>query len=132
LAAIFAWPLVEYAAHRLAMHGARRFGPRLYRKIHGAHHDHPRDVSHYPVPPVAVAASAALLAVVFPAPFVGGLLLCLAAYDLVHLGCHGLGPLRGRVPRAWIAHHAGHHADEDRNFAVTVPVLDRLFGTARQ
>ena len=56
--------------------------------------------------------------------------MCLAAYDLAHLGCHGLGPLRGAVPRSLVAHHAGHHADASRNFSVTAPLLDRAFGTA--
>ncbi len=129
-AAVLAWPLVEYVAHRFAMHGARRWGRRAYRKIHGAHHDHPRDPSHYVVPPVAILAAAGLLAAVSVA-FAGAMLVCLAAYDLVHLGCHGLGPLRGRLPSSLVAHHAGHHADDTRNFSVTCPVIDRVFQTVR-
>ena len=125
------WPFVEYFAHRVAMHGASRFGERTYRRVHGVHHEHPRDRSHYVVPPVAVALAAALLGLVLPCAFVGGLLVCLALYDLVHLGCHGLGPLRGRLPRSLVAHHARHHANDGVCFSVTAPPLDHLFGTAR-
>lgn len=130
VAAAAAWPVVEYCAHRFAMHGARRFGARTYRRVHGAHHDRPRDPSHYPVPPVVTLSVGGAIAVLSPS-FAGALLMCLAAYDVVHLGCHGLGPLRGRLPRAIVAHHAGHHADGATNFSVTAPVLDRLLGTVR-
>lgn len=131
LTAPVAWPLLEYIAHRAALHGAARLGPRAYRRVHGVHHERPRDRSHYLVPPAAVALAAALLGLALPRAFVGGLLVSLAAYDLVHLGCHGLGPLRGRLPRALVAHHARHHADPRRCFSVTVPPLDRLLGTHR-
>lgn len=129
LAGLAAWPLVEYAGHRWGMHGLERW-PALYGPAHGRHHDHPRDPSHYPIPvPVVALAVALALAIGAPPPAVGGLLLGLTAYDLCHLACHGLAPFPAR---AWFArHHARHHADQGRAFAVSAPPLDRLAGTHR-
>ncbi len=123
------WPLAEYAAHRWAMHGLE--GSASFRTIHGAHHERPRAAHHFAVPLVVVAPASAVLTLAAGPGFTGGLLLAMAAYDLVHMGCHGVGPLAGRVPNRLVQHHAGHHVTPSRNFSVTVPWLDRALGTDR-
>lgn len=126
---VASWPLAEYAVHRWAMHALAAVNARAYRKAHGVHHGHPLDASHYVVPPVAVAPAVALAAAVVAPSYAAGLLLAMAAYDLVHMGAHGLGPLGGLVPAALVRHHDGHHADQSTNFSVTFPPLDALLGT---
>lgn len=125
---VASWPLAEYAAHRWAMHSLAAINPRAYRKAHGVHHGHPLDPSHYVVPPAVVAVAVAAVAAVSPS-YAAGLLLAMAAYDFVHMGVHGLGPLGGLVPAALVKHHDGHHADQSTNFSVTFPPLDALLGT---
>lgn len=132
LAGAAAWPLVEYAAHRWAMHGLARAAPRLYKRVHGVHHLYPRDLSHFviPVPAVALAAVAiggALEALDVGLAPLGGLLLAFVLYDLAHLAAHGLAPFP--FADALRRHHARHHATDTRNFGVTTPCLDRLLGT---
>lgn len=128
LAGVAAWPVIEYAAHRWLMHGAARFAPRLYKKIHGCHHLWPNDLAHFTIPiPVVALAVAALLAAL-PRAFVGGALLAYVAYDLAHLAAHGLAPFPFRARLA--KHHAAHHRRSDEAYCVTQPWIDRLLGTA--
>ncbi len=133
IAGVAAWPVVEYSAHRWAMHGLARAAPRLYKRVHGVHHLHPQDLSHFVIPVPAVAlvvvvlgAALHLLLRVGLAPL-GGLLLAFVAYDLAHLAAHGLAPFP--FASALRRHHAKHHAHESKNYGVTSPWLDRLLGT---
>lgn len=127
-----AWPFVEYAAHRWAMHGLKRVAPRLYKRVHGVHHLYPHDLSHFVIPVPAVALIATVLGAglcllgVGLAPL-GGLLLAFVAYDLGHLAAHGRAPFP--FASALRRHHEKHHADESKNYGVTSPWLDRLLGT---
>lgn len=126
------WPVLEYVAHRWAMHGLARVAPRLYKRVHGVHHLYPHDLSHFVIPPAAVAlvgaaGGAALhLLGVGLAPL-GGLLLAFVVYDLAHLAAHGLAPFP--FAQALRRHHEKHHTDGRKNYGVTSPWLDRLFGT---
>lgn len=131
---VLAWPFVEYVAHRWAMHGIARAWPTLYKRVHGVHHKYPTDTSHFTIPvfvvvPVVAALIAALWLCGAPSPgaLVGGLLAALAAYDIVHLGAHGLIalPFGGGIARR----HAAHHADQSVAFGVTSGIVDALMGT---
>lgn len=128
-----AWPLVEYAAHRWAMHGLA--GTRLYQKVHGVHHRYPRDVSHYFVPPVVgVPIGLAFVGLGWAAlgragvALAGGIIAGYLGYEVVHWATHE----RPRWLRGLARHHARHHGDEGRFFAVSAPLLDRLMGTGRR
>lgn len=125
LAGLLGWPLLEYAVHRWAMHGLQRW-PRLYAKAHGAHHRWPQDPGHYTVPVEAAVPAAILLTTLLgPAPM-GGLLVAFGAYDLFHYSLH----LDGWAP-AWArGHHERHHRDPRTCYAVTLPALDRVLGSA--
>jgi len=132
LAGFAAWPLVEYAAHRWAMHGLALAAPRLYKRVHGVHHLYPRDLSHFTIPiPIAAVVVAGLCAASWaigaPPSVVGGLLAAFVLYDLAHLAAHGFAPFP--FARALQRHHARHHADDARNFGVTTSWIDRLLGT---
>lgn len=118
--AIGAFPLVEYAVHRFVFHG-------LWRRLHSAHHRFPDDLTHFAVPPMFSAPAAVVVSVLLGPAFAGGLLLAMTGYDLCHLACHGRAWVPGRALLA--RHHALHHANEARNFAVSAPMLDRFAGT---
>lgn len=119
LVAAMSFPLVEYAVHRWAFHGPLS-------RLHDAHHRYPSDPAHFTVPVWATAAVVALVSAISPAA-AGGLLLGMCVYDVAHLACHG----RARFPfrKTLAKHHALHHLDESKNFAVTVPPLDGLLCT---
>lgn len=137
LVGALSWPLIEYAAHRWVMHGSAKWAPRFYRKIHGIHHAFPDDLSHFTIPIPFVGAVVAVFAGGSSAlnvgreghALLGGLLLAYVAYDLAHLAAHG------RAPFPWqdvlARHHAVHHAQASKAFAVTVPFIDRIFRTSR-
>jgi sterol desaturase/sphingolipid hydroxylase (fatty acid hydroxylase superfamily) len=129
-----AWPPVEYAAHRWAMHGIARAWPKAYRRVHGVHHMYPTDTSHFtiPMPVVAIAAAlvwSALWALGAPSPMaiVGGLLFAMVAYDAAHLAAHGI--LSLPFGKGLAARHAGHHAHPATNYGVTTGIIDRALGT---
>lgn len=127
-----AWPLVEYVAHRWAMHGLSQRAPRFYKRVHGVHHLYPTDLSHFVIPAPVVAAVACVIGVCLVASGaglapLGGVLISFVLYDLAHLASHGLAPFP--FATALARHHARHHAHETVNYGVTTPWLDRLFGT---
>lgn len=121
---------VEYAVHRWAFHGAKRWAPRLYDAIHGAHHRLPDDPGRRIVPlthslPVAGVLYAALGA----SPAFSGALIGYLAYEVAHAATHARGPLPWPL-RALRRHHARHHhVDECAAFGVSSPLWDYLLGT---
>jgi sterol desaturase/sphingolipid hydroxylase (fatty acid hydroxylase superfamily) len=51
------------------------------------------------------------------------------AYDLTHYACHQLA-MPGAVGRYLKRHHLKHHhRDSTKNFSVTFPLWDKVFGT---
>jgi len=136
-----AWTLVEYLLHRFFFHldrwvpAARPFTF----LIHGCHHADPADAGRDIMP---LAGSIPIFAVIL-----GGMLLLLGhglallvmggfgfaylSYDVLHYACHQWRP-RGALAAALKRHHLIHHyVDGGRNFGVTSPLWDWLFGTLR-
>lgn len=122
--------LVEYAFHRWMFHGAVP----LFEPGHRRHHVHPTgdDAMPFFLPPLALVAIVALLALCVPAGLAclatGGLAAGYAGYGLSHDAIHAT---RFRQPfaRRWAASHHVHHFHPDRNFGVTTPIWDWVFGT---
>lgn len=136
----FAWTLIEYCIHRFLFHLDRRFvrGQRLAFIVHGCHHVDPQDATRdiMPVPaslPVFLGFFV-IFALLLPLPWAlrgfGFIAFSYMTYDLTHYACHQL-PMKSRLARALKRHHLQHHfRHADRNFAVTFPLWDRVFGTA--
>lgn len=148
--------LVEYAAHRWLMHLRRTWTEPAWAAHVGRHHhyylsdaptwDRPRDVWLILFSPIDIVALVAIvagpLAVVWY--LVGGaagalvVATCIGyflAYEALHLTFHlpdDHPVLRVRALAAMRAHHLRHHllADTHANYAVVLPLWDRVFRTA--
>lgn len=140
-AGVIAWTLFEYGLHRFVFHldrwlpSARRFSFLM----HGVHHVDPSDASRDIMPLVGSTPIFAVL--VGTATLILGLPLSLAlfgafgfaylAYDLTHYACHQR-RMTSHLGAYLKRHHLSHHyVDGMRNFGVTSPVWDWLFGTLR-
>jgi sterol desaturase/sphingolipid hydroxylase (fatty acid hydroxylase superfamily) len=134
-----AWTLTEYLMHRWVFH----FRPRndwqrwLFFMIHGVHHDYPNDSRRLVMPPLVSLPLAALffglfwgaLPPAYAAPFFAAFLLGYLGYDTAHFAIHHFAP-RGRFLRLLKRHHLRHHfVYADRNFGVSTPVWDYVFGS---
>lgn len=140
LGGLVLFTLIEYSVHRWLFHGAERWGsPRLYRFLHGAHHDRPRDVTRLAVP---LTTSLPLLALVLAswlpwaalrpqgAAMTAGLLVGMLVYERIHEHTHRT-PERGEGAWMWRRRvdHLQHHHRAHGNFGVTTALWDVVFGT---
>jgi sterol desaturase/sphingolipid hydroxylase (fatty acid hydroxylase superfamily) len=135
IAGAASWTLVEYALHRGAMHEMRGRG--LPSVEHLGHH---ADVTYFSPASKKFGSAAATTAVAYPlmvvtvgrrraVAFTVGLITMYFAYEIAHRRTH-THPPRGRYGRWARRNHMHHHfAAPMRNFGVTSPVWDRLFGT---
>jgi sterol desaturase/sphingolipid hydroxylase (fatty acid hydroxylase superfamily) len=134
------WTFAEYALHRWVYH----FRPRnqrlrrLVESFHVYHHRTPADRAVWNAGPALVLALTVLLAlppflvlrdVARTALLMAGTVVGYALYEIAHYECHARVHRRG--PLAWLqAFHLHHHQrDWRRNFGVTNPFWDRVFGT---
>lgn len=139
LAGVMAWTLAEYLIHRFAFHFVprSRFGVALAYLSHGVHHAFPRDPDRLVVPLVVsipisfmLFAAGSLVFGRFAWPFLGGFALGYLSYDLIHYEIHQ-DDARG-VFRWLRKYHLQHHFSvPDRQFGVSTPIWDYVFGTGR-
>jgi len=121
---------VEYSFHRWLFHTAT--GPLA--QGHRMHHENPTGYDALPffVPPLAMSALAGLVATVAPTSFAlllsGALAAGYAAYGCGHTAVH-IWRFRRTFLRSWAAKHHIHHYHPDKNFGVTTPIWDIVFGT---
>jgi sterol desaturase/sphingolipid hydroxylase (fatty acid hydroxylase superfamily) len=134
------WTLFEYCIHRFLFHLDERvwWGQRLAFIVHGCHHVDPgdptRDLMPLPASLPVFFAFFTVFALLLPLPstligfgFAGFSYL---TYDLTHYACHQL-PMTNPLGRLIQDHHLRHHfRNPDKDFSVTFPIWDRVFGTA--
>ena len=130
-----AWTAAEYGLHRFAMHEMRGRG--LPSVEHLKHH---ADVTYFSPTSKKIASAAATTAVAYPATvavagrrwataFTVGLIAMYFGYEVAHRRTH-THPPRNRYGRWARRSHMHHHFGAPmRNFGVTTPVWDRLWGT---
>ena len=135
LAGAVSWTAVEYGLHRFVMHEMRGRG--LPSVEHLKHH---ADVTYFSPPSKKLASAAATTAVAYPftvavagrrwaTAFTTGLIAMYFGYEVAHRRTH-THPPRGRYGRWARRSHLHHHFGAPmRNFGVTTPVWDRLWGT---
>jgi 4-hydroxysphinganine ceramide fatty acyl 2-hydroxylase len=130
--------LVEYLIHRFLFHfhATTEKELDLQYKIHGVHHEFPRDKDRLVMPPVV----SIILTVgfyflfkwlmqengkLFFSGFIGGY----AAYLIIHYAVHVLKPPKNFLRFLW-KHHSLHHYDSVHSaFSVSMPLWDYLFNT---
>lgn len=130
------WTAAEYGLHRFAMHEMRGRG--LPSVEHLRHH---ADVTYFSPASKKLASAAGTAVVVYPVAtaiagprraqsFVVGMVATYFGYEVAHRRTH-THPPRGRYGRWARRHHLHHHVGAPmRNFGVTTPFWDRVFGTA--
>jgi Fatty acid hydroxylase len=135
LAGAASWTATEYGLHRFAMHEMRGRGPASVE-----HLEHHGDVTYFSPPPKKIASAAATTAVAYPVTaaltsrrwataFTAGLIAMYFGYEIAHRRTH-THPPRNRYGRWTRRNHMHHHFGAPmRNFGVTTPVWDRLWGT---
>lgn len=135
LAGAAAWTAAEYGLHRFLMHELRGRG--LASVEHLKHH---ADVTYFSPASKKLASAAGTTAVAYPitatlagrrwaTAFTTGLLTMYFGYEVAHRRTH-THPPRHRYGRWARRNHLQHHFGAPmRNFGVTTPVWDRLFGT---
>lgn len=129
------WTAAEYGLHRFAMHEMR--GKGLASVEHLKHH---ADVTYFSPASKKLASAAGTTAVAFPVAtklagrrwataFTSGMLAMYFTYEVAHRRTH-THPPRNRYGRWARRSHMHHHFGAPmRNFGVTSPVWDHLFGT---
>ena len=136
------WTLVEYVLHGAAFHAERHGGVLAFaRRMHGEHHDDPRDPAHiftrlpFSLPPALLFWGLFRLGLGswrMAALPLAGLLTGFVAYEVIHYGIHRVPRLR-RALRPLASHHLYHHyTDPSRCFGVSSPLWDVVFGTGRR
>lgn len=142
LAVAVIWGVFEYLFHRFLFHAIDGLpgGKRLSFVLHGCHHADPMDATRNVMPPVVTipvfGAFFAAFLVFLPLPvclvLFGFFGFAYLTYDMTHYACHQA-RMTGPVGRLLKRHHLLHHyADGTRNFSVTLPIWDRVFGTYRR
>lgn len=130
--------LVEYSIHRWVFH----FTPHSEKqelikyKIHGVHHQFPKDKDRLVMPPVI----SILMALLFYGLFSGwmgskvlfffpGFLTGYSTYLIIHYIVHRFHPPKNIFKVLWTHHALHHYKSEDVAFAVSFPFWDYLFRT---
>ena len=136
---VFVWTITEYIMHRFIFHfkPRNRFMETIHFVFHGVHHDYPRDSRRLVMPP-AVSIPLAfsyyygfkfVLGEYFIPPFFAGFVVGYLFYDMIHYATHHLRMERG-VWSYLKKHHTRHHyMDLDKNYGVSSPFWDFVFGT---
>lgn len=129
------WTAAEYGLHRFAMHELR--GKGLASREHLSHH---ADVTYFSPASKKLASAAATASVAYPvasavagrrwaAVYTSAMLAMYFTYEVAHRRIH-THPPKGRYGRWSRRRHLHHHFGKPmRNFGVTTPVWDHLFGS---
>lgn len=130
LSGLLIFTLIEYCFHRWLFHGSVP----LMEPGHRKHHENPLGYDSLPffLPPILVLILLALFALIMPTSYAlllaGGLATGYATYGLSHLAIH-VTRFRRPLIKRWAAIHYIHHHHPDKNFGVTTPLWDIVFGT---
>lgn len=131
------WSIFEYLMHRHLFHmivespGAQKF---VY-KMHGVHHEYPRDQERLFMPPVP---SLILATVIFSImyfimkwsalAFFPGFLFGYLMYGSMHFAIHAFAPPKF-MKALWRNHHLHHYKCPDKGFGVSSVLWDVVFRT---
>ncbi len=134
----FFFTLVEYIVHRRVYHmpATTERGKELAYKMHGVHHEYPKDKKRLALPPILSILIGTLLLFLFELildqysfSFLAGFLVGYACYLLVHYAVHIFRPPHNFLKALWTNHAIHHYGDEDILFGVSSPLWDYVFRT---
>ena len=105
-------------------------------KMHGVHHDYPKDKQRLAMPPFLSITIATILLLIFELildkysfSFLAGFLVGYAMYLLVHYSVHIFRAPNNFLKALWVNHSIHHYSPEDAMFGVSSPLWDYVFGT---
>lgn len=133
---VFTW--VEYQVHRHLFHiyPSSEQRKELQYKIHGVHHEYPKDKKRLAMPPVMSGLIATLLLLIlklilgaFSFSFLAGFLCGYAGYLLVHYLVHAFPPPQCFFKKLWINHSIHHYKNSEKAFGVSSPFWDYVYKT---
>ena len=135
---VFSFTIVEYFIHRFIFHfePKNKTQEKIKYKIHGVHHEYPRDKDRLAMPPVFSICLALIFYGIFKSLmgnlvlyFFPGFLLGYVVYLIIHYVVHRFRPPHNFLKILW-THHALHHYKNDNAFfGVSMPLWDYVFGT---
>ncbi|MFA6060890.1 MAG: sterol desaturase family protein [Taibaiella sp.] len=137
LGGVLAWSLMEYVLHRFIFHYVSE-NPKLQRvvyKLHGIHHEYPRDRERLFMPPVPSLVVATFFfslqylimgwnVLAFFPGFLTGYLL----YGSMHYAIHAFTP-PSFLKALWRNHHLHHYKYPEKGFGVSSVLWDHIFRT---
>jgi len=130
--------LVEYLVHKYVFHmvPSSKFKESLQYKVHGVHHDYPKDKDRLAMPPLLSATLAAVLFFFFRLimgdlafGFMPGFVFGYTSYLFVHYIVHAWSPPNNIFKELWIHHSIHHYKDHERAYGVSSPLWDLILGT---
>jgi len=139
ISGLLIWTLAEYVMHRFVFHfkPSGTLGKKIMFLFHGIHHDYPSDSLRLVMPPALAFPLAAMFYTLFlvlfgalrVSPVFAGFLTGYLFYDLIHYAAHHV-TLPGSFGRYVKRHHIRHHfRNPQRNYGVSTPLWDFVFGT---
>ena len=139
LAGTLGFTFMEYAVHRWVYHpphGASEIYKQATYKMHGMHHDYPKDKRRLAMPPlVAIALATGLLFLFelvlgqYAFSYLAGFVVGYALYLVVHYTVHIYAPPRNFLRALWVNHSIHHYSEDEVLFGVSQPLWDYVFGT---
>jgi sterol desaturase/sphingolipid hydroxylase (fatty acid hydroxylase superfamily) len=140
LIGVLAFTWVEYMVHRHVFHlkTYTELRARLQYKMHGVHHEFPKDKDRLAMPPLLSITIATILLLVFKVimgdfvfAFLPGFLVGYASYLSVHYMVHAYAPPKNFFKALWVNHSVHHYKDGEIVFGVSSPLWDYIYGTMK-
>ena len=137
-AGLFFFTFAEYNVHRYAYHLKPSTNNRkaISYKLHGVHHDYPKDKGRLALPPWMTIIVGTTLLLVFELildkysfSFLAGFLCGYAGYLIVHYIVHIFRPPNNVFKALWTNHAIHHYQDDTILFGVSSPLWDYVYGT---
>lgn len=138
LAGFLAFTLIEYLIHKYVFHMLpnTKLKADIQYKVHGVHHDYPKDKDRLAMPPIMSAILSALFFLFFrfimgdfAYGFLPGFLFGYTSYLFVHYIVHAWQPPNNIFKELWIHHGIHHYKDSERAYGVSSPLWDFIFRT---
>lgn len=140
-AGLFVFTLVEYLMHRFLYH-IEPHTPAMENmsyKMHGVHHDYPKDKHRLAMPPVLALILATFFFIVYRAilgdlvfGFLAGFLMGYTLYLSIHYSVHIFKVPNNFLKILWYHHAIHHYRQPEKAFGVSSPLWDYVFGTMPQ
>ncbi|RYJ45822.1 sterol desaturase family protein [Flavobacterium beibuense] len=139
-AGMFVFTFIEYIVHRYLYH----IKPHEHQdetdtfsyKVHGVHHDYPKDKQRLAMPPIIALILATFFFILYRAimgdfvfGFLAGFLMGYTIYLCIHYSVHIFTVPNNFLKTLWHHHAVHHYRQPDRAFGVSSPLWDYIFGT---